>query len=146
MRNLTLPLLALLTACAGQPSDSNPFNAQADFAAQRQKETILIEDMDRETACVHVTEVLMDLECVMSDINADLGIVSGNSSFRWVHSGEFLVSRRIWLACGGSSVTVSVRERDDDVAIRASFQPPKPEADQAFRTLLRSSIAQQREK
>jgi hypothetical protein len=145
VKTALIPLLALLTACAGQQSNPNPFAAQADFAAQRELETLVVEDMSRDVACAHVTEVLMDLECHIIEVNSELGVISADRSFRWVHSGDFLGSRRIWQACGGSNVTVSVRERDDDIAIRATFEPPKPEANQAFRTLLRRSINEQAE-
>lgn len=145
MKAALIPALALLTACAGQPSNPNPFAAQADFAAQRELETLVVEDMPQDVACAHVTEVLMDLECHIMEVNSELGVISAGSTYRWVHSGDFLGTRRFWRACGGSKVTVSVRERGEDVAIRATFEPPKPEANQAFRTLLRRSINEQAE-
>jgi hypothetical protein len=143
--------LALLTGCVSQPNTTNPFDAQADFAAQRELETIVIKDMDGETACTHVTEVLMDLECAFREIDSTLGVISATTLSRMVQLGQadfFSVPiPRWWRACGGSNVTVSVKERDDgDVSIRAAFEPSKPEANQAFKTLLRQSINQQREK
>jgi hypothetical protein len=138
---LLIPL-ALLTACAGQPEHFNPFNEREDFAAQRELETIDIDHMDRESACAHVAEVLMDLDCALGDVNSELGLLTGQSKSRWINGEGMFAVRRYWRACGGSNVTVSVDEGDHgNVRIRAAFEPPSPEADRAFRTLLRRSIA-----
>lgn len=146
MKAALVPALAMLTACAGQPAQVNPFDAQADFAAQRELETTVIENMDGEVACVHVTEVLMDLDCELKEINSALGLVSGISATRLIAPQRMLPMGTYWRSCGGSNVTVAVKERDENVVIRASFEPAKPEADQAFKTLLRRSIAEQPEK
>lgn len=147
MKTAMLPALILLTACTTQPASNNPFDARADFAAQRELETVVIEDMDQKTACAHVTEVLMDLECILTEINSELGVISASTSTRFRPPEGLWAAPTYWRACGGNSVTVAVTERSDKrVAVRATFDRANPNADQAFRTLLRRSIAQETEK
>ena len=147
MRIITITAAALLTACAAQPNANNPFANPEDFAAQREVEAIVIEDLDRDSACVHVTEVLMDLDCDLVDINSQLGLFAGKTRFRRVQAEGFFNPATFWRGCGGSNVTVTVKEKNDtDVMIRAAFEPTSPEANQAFDTLLRRSIDQQRKK
>lgn len=147
MKASILPTLVLLTACTTQPASNNPFDAQVDFAAQREAETVVIEDMDRETACAHVTEVLMDLECVLTEINSDLGLIAAETRARLVPADSVWVGPTRWNACAGNNVTVSVTEsKQDRVFVRATFDRANPDADWAFKALLRRSIAQQAEK
>lgn len=147
MKIAIAPLVLLLTACTMQQVNNNPFDAQVDFAAQRQLETIVLEDMDQETACAHVTEVLMDLECILTEINSELGVISASTSLRYRPPESIWASPTYWRACGGNNVTVSVTERSDSrVAVRATFNRANPDADWAFKALLRRSIAQDTEK
>lgn len=144
MKTVCLPLLVLLllTACAGQPGGPNPFDAADEFAARRALESIVVDDVDREAACAHVTEVLMDLDCLITEVNSELGLVSARTEMRTYISGEFFTQGHRWDACARHDVTVSVRERGDGrVAIRATFDPSSEEASRAFDTLLRRSIA-----
>ena len=132
MKVSILPALVILTACTTQPASNNPFDAQADFAAQRQAETVVIEDMD--------------LECVLTEINSDLGVIAAKTRWRFMPAESVWAVPTYWRACGGNNVTVSITERKDDrVAVRATFDRDNPQADQAFRTLLRRSIAQETE-
>jgi|GEM_PF-4151264 len=146
MRALLAPGLVLLTACTSQPVVTNPFAKLADVAAQRQLETTILRDMDAESACVHVTGVLMDLECSISELNSDLGLVSATSTLRVIEPVNFIAASRWRQTCLGNAITVSVKETSgDSVAVRATFDHPDPDAEQTFRTLLRRSVTRQME-
>lgn len=147
MKTLLIPVLALLTGCATGTTRTSPFDEQATFAAQREAETVVVADMEREVACAHVVEVLMDLDCVINEVNSNLGLVSAKTQYRLLRAEGFFSAPQGWRACGGSNVTVAVKERDGrDLAVRATFEPTSPEANQAFKTLLRRSVAEQPEK
>ncbi len=137
--------LAVLTGCASQVAIMpDLFSRQAEFAADRERETVVIEGQDYESACAHVTAVLMDMDCNLQEVNSQLGIISATSVYRWIPPTGFTSSGYIWSSCAGHSVTVSVAEQSsDEIAVRSSFYPAKPAADETFRTLLRKSIALQ---
>jgi len=146
MKAALLPGLILLTACAGQPIPTDFFASQADFPARRQVETMVIDVADHEQACAHVTAVLMDLDCELAQINSRLGVISGQPSVRTAQPQlpPFLTYGE--RSCGGRRVTVTVTERRNQrQVVRASFSPASPDADRAFRTLLRRSIEAQPE-
>jgi hypothetical protein len=145
VRIALLPLLTLFVGCATQPGTVSPFDAQDEFAAQRERETtVLPVAMDRQTACAHVTEVLMDLDCVLTEVNSELGVIAARPEMRMLPSESMFGSPKRWRACAGKQVTVTVSDQGPDrLRVRATFAPPSPESDQAFETLLRRSIAQE---
>ncbi|HSG91049.1 MAG TPA: hypothetical protein VLA56_17660 [Pseudomonadales bacterium] len=145
MKTLSSGLLTLvLTGCAGQQAGQDPFARQAEFEARRQLETTVLPGMDQATASVHVTEVLMDLDCVLTKVDSELGLLFARSERRLIEAGGPLTMPRWWEACGGSDVTVSVNEGEyGTVEVRAAFDPSSPEASHAFRTLLRRSVARE---
>lgn len=142
MKAAILPSLLVLAACAGQPASTDFFETQANIAAQRERETVVVDAMAYQDACAHVTAVLMDLDCSLQEINSELGVVSGYSISRWVPQRGFTVKPYLWQSCAGHRVTVTVTQRPrGDLAIRASFTPGEPAAEQTFKTLLRKSLA-----
>lgn len=131
-------VLILLTGCAGQsPVAPDFFDRRTEFAADRERETIDIGTLEYDSACVHVTEVLMDMNCELQEVNTELGLISTRPI-----SGRFGGTRK--LTCARHQVTVSVvQQSGGDIAVRASFHPPNMTADRTFQTLLRRSISQQ---
>lgn len=132
----------LLGGCVGTPdTPMNFFENAEQAAAARERETTLLEGVSREEACAHVTEVLMDLDCTMQEIDSRAGVFSGASSYRYVPPDWFELMGQRWSTCAGHRVSVSVREQPPgSIAVRATFDPPKPEADAGFRSLLRRSL------
>jgi hypothetical protein len=139
--------LAVLTGCANQASlKPDLFSRQAEFAADRERETVVIEDQDYESVCAHVTAVLMDMDCKLQEVNSQLGVISATSASPRIEIAQTRLtsSGYLWRSCAGHSVTVSVAEQSsDEIAVRSSFYPAKPAAAETFRTLLRKSIALQ---
>ena len=89
----------------------------------------------------------MDLDCVIDDVNSNLGVVSAKTQYRLLHTGGAFTVPQVWQACGGSNVTVAVKERNrGSLSVRATFEPTTPEANQAFKTLLHRSVAGRPEK
>lgn len=147
MKTALIPLLALLTGCVNQANTPNPFDVYADFSAQRELETIVVRNVDQEAACAHVAHALMDLECALREVNGELGVVSATTQYGVEGYGDNFSLPYGWLACGGSDVSVSVKERDNgEIVIRATFEPPNRKSDQAFKTLLRRSFDRHSEK
>ena len=74
-----------------------------------------------ETACAHVTSVLMDLDCDLGEINSSLGVISAQPSAAWASNragGLPLIDR---YSCADHRVTVTVVERANGaLAVRAS--------------------------
>lgn len=141
MKAALIPGLVLLTACVGNPINTDFFDSQASFSAKRALETIVIDAANREQACAHVTAVLMDLNCELQEINSHLGVISAQPSVRTVHPQfpTYLAYRQ--QSCGGRRVTATVTERSNgQQVVRASFIPESPSANQAFGTLLQRSI------
>jgi hypothetical protein len=143
MRCICALALVLLPGCASTSGIAPDFfSDQAKFAADRERETILISSLDYESACAHVTEVLMDLDCGLQEINSQLGLISAHASSRWVPVAGMAEPAGIGRSCAGNRVTVSIAERSaGDIAIRISFYPPDAAADETFRALLRKSIS-----
>jgi hypothetical protein len=143
LRSICALALVLLTGCASTSGIAPDFfSGQAEFAADRERETILISSLDYESACAHVTEVLMDLDCGLQEINSQLGLISAHASSRWVPVARMAEPTRIWHSCAGHRITVRIKGRSaGDIAIRASFYPANAAADETFRALLRKSIS-----
>lgn len=141
MKWVLLGGLALLTGCVNTPrATTDYFARQAEFAADRERETLVIEQLDYEEACAQVTAVLMDMDCNLVEINSELGVISARPTFRPMQwSRGALIPPR---SCSGHQVTVSVVQRPHGaIAIRSSFTPPATSADETFRQLLRTSIS-----
>jgi len=145
MKVLILGGLLLLTGCASyQPPKTDFFARQAEFAADRERETVIIRDLDQQEACAHVVQVLMDMDCKIGEVNSELGLLTALPPHPV--SSQTIKLPRFYnnLATCGHQVTVSVSGRGDgDVAVRSSFNPPADQADEAFRTLLRKSVSLQ---
>jgi hypothetical protein len=145
MKMITSILLsALVLSGCNSMSRAAPdfFAGQTAFAAAREREVIVFEQLDYDRACAHVTEVLLDLDCQLQEANADLGVFTGASQLRMINPESFIGMPSFWSSCSGHQVTVTVDKRvDGAVAIRASFAPSNAVVDQTFRTLLRNSVA-----
>lgn len=132
--------LALLSGCSSTVLVHDPFQDEAAVAARREAETTVLAHVDRERACVHVTEVLMDLECDVVAVDAALGVVSARGGVRAVPPRNFLAAPGRRQYCGNARVTVSVNEIRTGTRVRATFDPPSEHADRAFRRLLQRSV------
>ena len=139
---LCMVFASSLCACGSYPSRGpDYFSEQAEFSAQRARETIVLQNISYEAVMVHVTEALMDLDCTLQESNRLFGVISARGSARMIQQDTWHAPV-LWYGCAGTRVTVTVSPRANrDMAIRASFYPASPEADQAFRTLLRGSVA-----
>lgn len=145
MKWLCMAGLLLLTGCVGyQTPQADFFARQAEFAADRERETVIIEQLDYEEACAHVTGVLMDMDCQLLEINSELGVISATPNYPWLSSPTAIYHHVPYRSCSGHRVTVSVLQRPDGaIAVRSSFNPQVPAANETFRTLLRKSISLQ---
>jgi hypothetical protein len=138
-----LPLLVVLAGCAGNPGRPPDFFARQDqFAADRARQTTLVELKDAETACAQVVAVLLDLDCSLVEVDHRVGLVSGRSNPHLLPPVSASAPADNRRACAGRSVTVSVVPAGQDrFAVRAAFSPRDPRASETFGRLLRKSLA-----
>jgi hypothetical protein len=143
MRSLILLAALFCVGCAGRgPAPIDYFDGQSEFAAERQRETMTLPSVRYADAYVHTVEVLMDLDCTLQASNRALGVISATGMIRVLPADNLLAVPSRWRSCGGHRVTVTLRDAGSNgVLVRASFDPPSQDADQAFRTLLRRSLS-----
>jgi hypothetical protein len=140
---LLIPGLLCLVACASHPGGPPDFFAmQTDFAADRSRQTTVVESASSEEACAQVIAVLMDLDCSLVEIDHQLGLVSARSNAHLLPPVIHAAPGPDRRSCLGREVTVSVVPQGrKQFAIRAAFSLADSRADETFRTLLRKSLA-----
>lgn len=141
MRHGILLGALLCVGCAVQgPAPIDYFARQSEFAADRQRETMMLPSASYAEAYIQVAQVLMDLDCTLQASNQVLGVISATGTVRLLPADNFLATPSWWQSCAGHRVTVILRDAGSNgVIVRAAFEPPSEDADQAFRTLLRKS-------
>ena len=143
MKILLIPGLLCLAACASHPAGPPDFFArQADFAADRSRQTTVVESGSSEEACAQVVAVLMDLDCSLVEVDHRLGLVSARSNAHILPPVTHAAPGPNRRSCLGREVTVSVLPKNrKQFAVRAAFSLADSRADETFRTLLRKSLA-----
>ena len=142
MKYLMIPALLCLVACSSHPAKPRDFFAhQTDFAADRSRQTTVVESGSSEQVCAEVVAVLMDLECKLVEIDHGLGLVSARSNAHLIPPVTQVSPETNRRSCLGREVTVSVAPRErKQFAVRAAFNTADARADETFRALLRKSL------
>ena len=142
MKLLLTAALLLLAGCAGAPPGPPDFFAWQDqFAADRARQTTLVDLQDTGEACAQVVAVLLDLDCSLLEVDHRLGLVSARSNPHTIPPVSAAAPALNRHSCAGHSVTVSVVPSGrDQLAVRAAFTHGDPRANETFGRLLRKSL------
>ena len=136
---LSLGLLFLAGCSTTQPTPDF-FTARDQFAANRELETTIFEDVAYEAMLGHVLESLLDLNCMVEEASKKFGVISANGAPRFFKGSA---TSMYFTGCAGHKVTVTVFETTArQLLVRATFTPPDPRANKTFQLLLERSIAQ----
>jgi hypothetical protein len=132
-----------MAACVTQPEGPPDFfRGQAEFDGARARQTTVVDAISVGEACAQVIAVLMDFDCSVQVVNSELGVVSARAGVTTVPPAGYPAPVPDRHSCAGHRVTVSVAPwQEGQVAVRASFSPPSPRADETFRSLLRKSVS-----
>ena len=135
---LSLGLLFLAGCSTTQPTPDF-FTARDQFAANRELETTVFEDVAYDAMLGHVLESLLDLNCTLKEANKKFGVISANGAPRFFNISAGLM---YFAGCAGHKVTVTVFETPTrQLRVRATFTPADPRANKTFKLLLERSIA-----
>ncbi|MCX2980856.1 hypothetical protein EYC98_08210 [Halieaceae bacterium IMCC14734] len=131
----------LLAGCVSQPQQGvDYFSGQAGFAAARELETRVYEDVAYPVMLTHVIDVLLDMDCALMEANKELGVISAASTRNLYEPGSLLFFGQHG-SCPPHGGTVTVTQLDDfTVEVRAAFLPVQVQTQETFTTLLMRSI------
>ena len=143
MKLMIAPLVLLVVACGSQPpAQPNFFVQQDQFAADRERQTTVVDLESTEEACLQVVAVLLDLDCGLVETDHRLGLVSARSGPHLLPPAGLPDPGPNPRSCAGRQVTVSVSPQGrNQLAVRAAFKPRDTRAEETFRTLLLRSLA-----